>query len=547
MNFLEASAVLREFRGQGAQNYRLVMSGTPDAVIVYLRAQAALRGVKASIETIAFNTLQQFILAEPPDDKAELFLLSPWDFSPQGDWRSGVAPEAGSRDHLRRDAANVRDLLARRTDAVFAYLPAPRLPIFPDDTDEAAFDAELRILACELDGLILDPRLFSLSAYLTTGSLADGTKLGELAEHLDGLLLRTPPGAGKVLVTDLDNVLWSGLAAEDGPDGIKAGPDGPGYPHYLYQSFLKRLKNDGVLLAAVSRNSPDDAMACLSVHSMVLHPDDFITVVASYSAKSAQIRVIADQLDLGLDAFVFIDDDPVERAEVSAALPAITSLAFPASEAGLPGLFTSMARCFRRGQGTAEDSQRTEFYRHRLKTMPPSEEAGGDTAAFLSDLSMTLEITDQTKGNRQRAVQLFNKTNQFNLNGRRFDAQEVGAVIASGGALLTATLSDRMGSHGEISALLISADGRLLAWVLSCRVFQRRVEHALLAWLPKLSFNRLLFDFFETEKNLPFQTFITDPAFVRNNAGELVCDLAKFAKAHSGVLDLFRIVERQVD
>ena len=100
------------------------------------------------------------------------------------------------------------------------------------------------------------------------------------------------------------------------------------YPHYLYESFLKRLKNDGVLLAAVSRNSPDDAMACLSAHSMVLHPDDFITVVANYSAKSAQIRVIADQLDLGLDAFVFIDDDPVERAEVSAALPAITKFGF---------------------------------------------------------------------------------------------------------------------------------------------------------------------------------------------------------------------------
>ena len=121
MNFLEASAVLREFRGQGAQNYRLVMSGTPDAVIVYLRAQAALRGVKASIETIAFNTLQQFILAEPPDDKAELFLLSPWDFSPQGDWRSG-------RLRRRRPAAATS---AETPQTLGTSWPGERTPCLP--------------------------------------------------------------------------------------------------------------------------------------------------------------------------------------------------------------------------------------------------------------------------------------------------------------------------------------------------------------------------------------------------------------------------------
>lgn len=523
------------------------MSGTPDILTMFLRAQAARRGVDASIETIPFGTLQQFILVETPNDKPEIFLLTPWDFSPEGDWRSGVPSGSIDLELLRRGAAKVGERLARRAGAVFAYLPAPRLPVLPNDRDDAVFDAELHNVAVDLDALILDSTLFSLGAYLTTGSPVDGAHLARLSENLDGLLFRNPPGSGKVLVTDLDNVLWSGLAAEDGPDGVKAEPGGPGYHHYLYQSFLKRLKGNGILLAAVTRNSPDDAIATLTAETMLLHSNDFIAVVASYGAKSAQINAIAEQLNLGLDSFVFIDDNPVELAEVSVALPAVTCFAFPESEAGLPELLSSMARCFRRREDTTEDSQRTEFYRHRMATMPPSEEDGADTAAFLADLKMTLEITDRTRGDRKRAVQLINKTNQFNLNGRRFDDEELGVVLESGGTLLTATLSDRMGTHGEISALLISADRIVLAWVLSCRVFQRQVEYALLAWLPKLSISQMSFDFSKTKKNLPFQAFLSDPAFAKEGGGSFTCDVAAFAKAHAGALDLFQIVERQID
>jgi FkbH-like protein len=270
-------------------------------------------------------------------------------------------------------------------------------------------------------------------------------------------------------------------------------------------------------------------------------------VVASYGAKSAQIKAIAEQLNLGLDSFVFIDDNLVEIAEVSVALPTVTCFKFPESEAGLPELFSSMARCFSRSEGTMEDSQRTELYRHRLSTMPPSEENSADTSSFLTDLQMKLEITNRTRGDRQRAIQLINKTNQFNLNGRRFDNEEIDIVLESGGTLLTATLSDRMGTHGEISALLISADQTVLAWVLSCRVFQRQVEYALLAWLPKLLFSQMSFDFFKTKKNLPIHAFFSDPAFIKEDGGSFTCDVTAFAKAHMEELSLFQIVERQID
>jgi len=539
--------LLRDFHGDKQESYRLVTSGNTDNTIMYLRAQAARRGVDASIDSIPFGTLQQFLLADAPDEKPEIFLLAPWDFSPECDWRSGVPAGAIDLQRLETGADRVDKLLEQRSIAALAYLPAPALPILSSEVDDAAFHTALTGLAIGLGAKILDHSVFSLSAYLTTGSLVDGGHLGQIAKQLDDLLARKPAGIGKVLVTDLDDVLWSGLAGEDGPDGVTAQPMGPGYPHYIYQSYLKRLKRDGVLLAAVSRNTPDDVAAVLSADTMMIGSDDFISVVASYEAKSSQIKAIADQLGLGLETFVFVDDNPVEIAEVSAALPEVTCFAFPPSEAGLPTLLSDLARCFSSRGGTAEDDERTELYRRRLASMPPSKAAGADTQSFLSDLSMEFAITDRSQGERERAIQLINKTNQFNLNGRRFDDQEIGEVLASGGSLLTATLSDRTGTHGEILALLISADGFVLAWVMSCRVFQRQVEHAFLAWLPNKSFKHLRFKYSETEKNLPFQAFISDPVFVMDDAGDLDCNLDEFAKAHSNSLDLFKVHEVRID
>jgi FkbH-like protein len=547
VNYLEAAALLRDFQSDRQESYRLVASGTTDNTVMYLRAHAARRGVDASVDSIPFGTLQQFLLADPPDEKFEIFLLTPWDFSPERDWRSGFPLGTINLENLERGADTVRQRLKKRSNAAFAYLPAPSLPVLPRDVEDAAFHTKLTGLAIGLGAIILDKSMFSLSAYLATGSLVDGGHLGQLTARLDDLLVRKPAGIGKVLVTDLDHVVWSGLAAEDGPDGVNADPEGPGYPHYIYQSFLKRLKGDGILLVAVSRNSPDDVAAVFSANTMIIGSDDFVSVVASYGAKSSQIKAIAAQLGLGLESFVFVDDNPVEIAEVSAALPEVTCFTFPPSEIGLPALLSDLARSFSSRGGTAEDGERTELYRRRMASMPPSQVEGADTQSFLADLSMELVITDRSQGDRDRAIQLINKTNQFNLNGVRFDDQEIGEVLASGGSLLTATLSDRMGTHGEVSALLISADGVVLAWVMSCRVFQRQVEYAFLSWLPKMSFKKLPFKYSETEKNLPIRAFISDPAFVLDDAGVLECNLDEFAKAHTSSLDLFNVQEVRVD
>jgi FkbH-like protein len=273
---------------------------------------------------------------------------------------------------------------------------------------------------------------------------------------------------------------------------------------------------------------------------MPLAEADFVAVLASYGAKSAQIRRLAESLNLGLEAFVFVDDNPVELAEVSTELPRVAVRTFPDRDDGIPALFEQLAADFRRDAITAEDRERTELYRRRLESLTPSEVEGADLTGFLRELGMTLTIHDRSRGDRTRAVQLINKTNQFNLNGRRVEDADVAAILAGGGRLYGASLADRTGSHGEILSCLVDEDGVMRAFVMSCRVFQRRVEHAFLAWLCAQAGRPRLLDYAETPRNEPFRIFLRDPSF--KTCGAVVeLDPDAFRAGHAGALDLFAL------
>ena len=181
------------------------------------------------------------------------------------------------------------------------------------------------------------------------------------------------------------------------------------------------------------------------------------------------------------------------------------------------------------------------MYHRRAVTRPPTQGAG--LMDFLKGLGMVLTLRDRTNDDWTRAHQLINKTNQFNLNGSRIDESQVATVLAEGGSMFTATLDDRSGSHGEIVACLVDGGGRVQALVMSCRVFQRRVEYAFLLWLldhwqgPALSFA-----FSATERNEPFRNFLAEPAFADRGEGwTLAGDV--FAAAHADDLSLHTLVD----
>ena len=542
MNFLEAKRIVGAFAGGPALPMLLAMSGTGEPLELYLKAAAASRGRDAKLRLLPFNTLQQSLLGAPEDNEREVFFLLPSDLITELDWRSGLPTERLDPSAALAQADTILQRIQQRANATIVYLAAPLPPAFADTATLASIAAMLEARVLSTGGSVLPAAHFSLASYFTSGLPVAGKSMGEVAAAIIDAALTLQREPAKLVVTDLDNTLWRGVIAEDGVDGIHWRAEGMGFRHFVYQTWLLRLKGEGVLLAAVSRNSPEVAIAPLRSGTMTVKESDFVTVVASYHAKSAQIREIAKQLNLGLEAVVFVDDNPVELQEVAQELPAVRCVAFPKQDEGLPALLAEMSAHLARKELTAEDKSRTEMYRRRLEGMVPSEAAGADLEGFLRELRMKLTLHDRSTGDRARAVQLINKTNQFNANGQRVTDDEVAAVLAAGGRLLTATLEDRTGSHGEILAMLVTGDGVIQAFVLSCRVFQRRVEQAFCAWLAEQPQPPVSITYAPTERNEPFQAFLQDPACGPAVAGRVSWDPAAYAAAHAGDLALFELV-----
>ena len=540
MKFLEAKQVLSQLAGGTPVSALLAMSGNPGSLDMFLRAEAARLGYAATLRTLPFNTLAQALM-RPPGDEREIFLLFPWDLAPSLDWRTGIPDAPRSLDDILIESESTLKRLGARPAAAIFYCPAAIPPIAPTLAEAETITGRLLAAAMEAGARPLDASLFDLSTYLSTGCPFSGTTIGDAAHALAGAFRSPTTAAKKLLVTDFDNVLWHGVIGEDGIDGIKSAPDGVGFKHFIYQTLLIKLRKSGTLVAGVTRNDEDLALAPFRNGTMRLGEGDLVAVIASYKPKSAQIRQLTEQLNLGLDSVVFVDDNPVELAEVAQALPTVTCVRFPEREDGLARLLDALTSLFPIRTVTAEDRERTEMYRRRLASMPPSEAEGADLRAFLRELDMKLVIHDRSTGDRARAVQLINKTNQFNLNGRRVTDEEVGTALAAGGKLYTAALSDRHGTHGEILACLIGANGAVESYVMSCRVFQRRVEHAFTAWLVKTGNAPRAFAHVATERNEPIRQYLEGPGFVNTGNGAVSFDAAAFVAAHGDALELFAL------
>ena len=357
-----------------------------------------------------------------------------------------------------------------------------------------------------------------------------------------GALLAPERAPAKVLVTDLDNTLWAGVIAEEGTEGIAFRPEGAGFRHHAYQGLLDGF---GAKASCWPRSREMTQPWCSLPSSRAPWCSPRRTSWRCWRAIMPSRRRSVNSpcnCNLGLDAFVFVDDNPVERNEVERAMPEVRTLPFPEHDDRLPAFLDELAAHFERRDLTEEDRQRTSLYRLQLEGMAPAEATGSDLTAFLADLQMRLTMHDRTGGDRTRAVQLINKTNQFNANGRRWSDEDVAALLAKGGRLFGASLADRSGSHGEVIACLVSPDGVIESLVMSCRVFQRRAEYAFLAALAALAPPPSAVRYAITERNEPFRQFAADPTFAALESGLLRWDAAAFADAHAAALSLVEVL-----
>lgn len=303
-----------------------------------------------------------------------------------------------------------------------------------------------------------------------------------LAQSLAAMVKSVYGRSKKCLVLDLDNTLWGGVIGDDGMQGLLLGRDNPtGEAFQSFQRYVKELQRRGVLLAVCSKNESETAMQGFSHPDSILKLEDFSAFKANWNPKPDNIREIAFELNIGLDSFVFVDDNPAERALVAAQLPEV---AVPDVGPDVTRFAEALEqeRYFEVNQIVKEDLSRNSYYGANVQRNV-SQGKFRDYGEFLNSLEMVAEIAPFAPVYLERIAQLINKTNQFNLTTRRYTSAEVEAMAEDPRCLtLYGRLNDRFGDNGLVSVLVGRVSGKTLeidVWLMSCRVLKREMELAM--------------------------------------------------------------------
>ncbi|MER5435290.1 HAD-IIIC family phosphatase [Streptomyces sp. NPDC002588] len=322
------------------------------------------------------------------------------------------------------------------------------------------------------------PRMRHIAAHVFSPEF-----LAEYAQELARVARAEMGRAAKCLVLDLDNTLWGGVVGDDGVGALRLGGAYPGSAHQELQALARDFMRQGVMLAVASKNDEATAREAVATHpEMVLGPDAFVAFHAHWGPKPDSVRQLTADLNIGADALVFVDDNPVERGLMREAQPAVATVELPRDPAEYAAHLAARGD-FNLLRLTEEDRGRTDLYRARARRAVLAE-SSTDLESYLAALEPRLSVEPAGPLNTARISQLFGKTNQFNLTGIRYAEAEVARRLADGsGRFLGARLTDRFGDNGLIAALALGteADGSwtIENFVLSCRVFSRRVEDTL--------------------------------------------------------------------
>jgi FkbH-like protein len=305
--------------------------------------------------------------------------------------------------------------------------------------------------------------------------------------YLDGVTKLIALSCGKskrVLVLDLDNTLWGGVVGDDGLEGLKLGQgDALGEAHLAIQRYVLELKNKGILLCVSSKNNHELAIEVFRSHpDMLLKETDITSFQINWGDKSKSLEIVASELQIGLESFVFIDDNPVERKLVRDRLPMVAVPELSADPSDWPVILNSAAY-FEQSTLTTEDINRHKFYAGEQKRRQVAADSKGGPD-FLRSLQMELQVSSFDPVSMKRIAQLVAKSNQFNLTTLRYsEAELIRLNLDPMCVCFQARLSDIFGDNGMISVMVAKQKESIMdidLWVMSCRVIGRSVEDALL-------------------------------------------------------------------
>lgn len=384
------------------------------------------------------------------------------------------------------------------------------------------FIHDINYLAAELG---LD-RWFSPSMWYAYQYAMDLSAIPPLCAGIANIIKSIYGKNKKSIACDLDNTLWGGVIGDDGVQGIQLGEETPsGRAFIALQHYLKLLSQTGVLLNVNSKNEAEIAKGGFSRPESVLHEEDFVCFFANWQPKHENLAQMASQLNLLPESFVFLDDNPAEREIVRRHLPntAVPELTTPET------YVQTLARSgyFEVTALSEDDKKRSDMYRQNAQRAQ-AQASFGDYQEYLKSLEMKAFIAPFDVQHAPRITQLMNKTNQFNLTTRRYtDAETADCMNDENTLTLYASLSDRFGDNGIVSALIGKVNGGVLTieeWVMSCRVFKRDLELAvfdtLVSYCRAHRIDTIEGDYIPTAKNAYVRTLYPSLSFSQEKETE---------------------------
>ena len=356
----------------------------------------------------------------------------------------------------------------------------------------------------------------------------------------------------KLVACDLDNTLWGGIIGDDGPEGIVLGSETPtGMAYTEFQEYLRELGRMGVLLSVCSKNEEANALPGFERADSVLKRDDFVSFKANWDPKHLNLAATAKEINILPDSFVFMDDNPAEREIVRRELPAVSVPELTAPEEYIRAI--DRAGYFEATVLSADDRKRAEMYKQNQQRAA-LEQSFGNYEDYLHSLEMVCEMGSFSPAHAERITQLINKTNQFNLTTRRYTAAEVESIMEDDNYInLYGKLVDKFGDNGIVTAMIGHVQGDVLEmdlWIMSCRTFKRRLEHAMfdemVAKAAARGIKKIVGHYYPTAKNLLVKDFYATIGFeqtAEDEAGNRTFEFTGFDgyKPQCGVMEIRRV------
>ena len=325
----------------------------------------------------------------------------------------------------------------------------------------------------------------------------------------------------KILVLDCDNTLWGGVVGEEGIKSIQLGQDGIGKAFSDFQRKIKNLSNNGTLIAIVSKNNEEDVMDVFKNHDgMLLKNKDIVNFKINWKEKSKNIKMISEELNISLDSFAFWDDNPLERDKVRKFLPDVMTIEPDANVTEWVNQLNSMIE-FSNFKVTKEDTKKINQYKIRSKFLS-EKKFFNDEKKYLKSIKLRAKSHKLSVGNLSRAMQMTQKTNQFNLRSKRYTENELNSFQKSKkNIIFVVSLKDIYGDHGNIGLVIAKHFSKktllLDTFLISCRVLGRNLESWMLKELKRkaieLKYEDIFAEFIQNKKNILVKSFLPNHNF----------------------------------